>query len=141
MVKRAKAKKAVINMRVRKSDLALIDQAARVASVTRSALIRHAAEHYARRTLAITTTQGEKIGAYRTDDSPLSASVAVPVEMSTISFPSWLASRGRLRERSGITLVCTILRTDSIYAQIFQIQTEAPPENGTQFSAARMDHR
>lgn len=45
-------KDVTINMRVRRDDLALIDQAAKELGITRSALIRHAAEAHARRIMA-----------------------------------------------------------------------------------------
>lgn len=47
-------KLAVINMRCRRADLKLLDQAARALGISRSALIRHAAEAHARRVLATT---------------------------------------------------------------------------------------
>ena len=45
-------KDAVINMRVSKTDLELLDQAARTRGISRSALLREAAEYEARRVLA-----------------------------------------------------------------------------------------
>ena len=50
-------KSGIINMRISKADRELIDSAARVLGVTRSSLIRHAAEAQARRVLAITETK------------------------------------------------------------------------------------
>lgn len=51
--KRRRQKMVSINIRARKADVELIDHAAKVVGTTRSALIRQAAEAYARRTLAI----------------------------------------------------------------------------------------
>lgn len=49
-----KQKMVSINMRARKVDVELIDQAAASVGTTRSALIRQAAEAHARRVLALT---------------------------------------------------------------------------------------
>lgn len=54
MPKRPK-KKAVINMRARRADLDLIDQAARALRQTRSEFIRNAAETRARRVMETVT--------------------------------------------------------------------------------------
>lgn len=57
MAKRKKPKKTVINMRARRSDLDVIDQAARVLGMSRSAFIRTAAEVRARRVIEIAGTR------------------------------------------------------------------------------------
>ena len=48
-----KRKMAVIQMRARKADVALIDRAAKIVGTSRSALIRQAAEAHARRVLSL----------------------------------------------------------------------------------------
>ena len=61
MTKRRKRKKAgVVQMRARKADVALFDQAARALGTTRSALIRHAAVAHARRILSLPEADGEE---------------------------------------------------------------------------------
>jgi uncharacterized protein (DUF1778 family) len=56
-MKKRVAKKVVINMRIRRSDLALIDAAAKALGLSRSSLIRYAAEARARRVLALPAHQ------------------------------------------------------------------------------------
>jgi uncharacterized protein (DUF1778 family) len=46
-------KTCTINIRARKADIALLDQAARAVGVSRSAIIRNAAEMWARRILSL----------------------------------------------------------------------------------------
>jgi len=57
MAAKRKKKEAVVHMRARRSDIDLIDQAARVMRVTRSEFIRNAAEVRAMRVLEITGTR------------------------------------------------------------------------------------
>ena len=58
MTKRKKA--GVVQMRARKADITLFDQAARALGTTRSALIRHAAVAHARRILSLPEADSEE---------------------------------------------------------------------------------